>query len=118
MLLQLLKRARRSSPSCRMLIRVAEAQQTPSVKSNVGNPQPSEAERGPEATVSAPSVVQKSEVQAASTTKFRGLFIGMTRSDVENLGNDFLVKFEKADPTANPCNGSKEASCQIANSMS
>jgi len=42
----------------------------------------------------------------------------MTRSDVEKLASsDFVVKFEKADPKADPCNGSKEASCQLANSM-
>ena len=102
---------------------IAETQQTTSPKSNSGNPQTSEVMKPQEPIANKPSVSnshvsQRAEVQEASTTKFRGLFIGMTRSDVEKLGSgDFLVKFEKADPKANPCNGSKEASCQIANSM-
>ena len=42
----------------------------------------------------------------------------MARSDIEGLANsELVVKFENADPKANPCNGSKEASCQLANSL-
>ena len=64
-----------------------------------------------------PQLAQKSP-EASTSTKFRGLFIGMTRSDIEGLANsDFAVKFESADPKANPCNGSRDASCQLANSL-
>lgn len=74
----------------------------------------------PAATVPAvpsPQVAQKSP-EATTSTKFRGLFIGMTRSDIEGLANsDFAVKFESADPKANPCNSSNDASCRLANSM-
>lgn len=56
--------------------------------------------------------------QQNAVTIFRGLSIGMTRADVAKFDPDeFSVKFEQADEKNNPCLGSKEASCQMANSL-
>ena len=62
--------------------------------------------------------VAQNSSKASNSTKFRGLFIGMTRTDIEGLANsEFVAKFESADPKTNPCNSSKEVSCRLANSL-
>jgi hypothetical protein len=85
--------------------------------------QTSEAPRVPPPPASVPSApnAQLSEVQSqepVNTTRFRGIFIGMTRSDVTKFtSNEFVANIENADPNANPCAGSKEESCKAANAM-
>jgi hypothetical protein len=90
--------------------------------SGVSTFQNADAVKVPEPAASAPSaptpqVAQKSP-EAPNSTKFRGLFIGMTRTDIEGLANsEFVAKFETADPKANPCKSPQEASCQLAKSL-
>jgi hypothetical protein len=99
---------------------VAEAA-TP-VAAEAKSPQISEAPRVPAPPASAPSApnaelsVQSQE--PVNTTKFRGIFIGMTRRDIAKFtSNEFVANIENANPKANPCNGSHEESCKVANAM-
>jgi hypothetical protein len=83
----------------------------------------SEAPRVPSPPASAPSAPneQLSQVQSqepVNTTRFRGIFIGMTRSDIAKFtSNEFVANLENENPKANPCKGSHEESCKIANAM-
>lgn len=66
------------------------------------------------------------KVEAAQTksaeisigTKFRGIWVGMTRAEIENSSIEaFTGKLAAPDAKAHPCVGSQEASCQLANSL-
>jgi len=91
-------------------------------KSSQGVLQATEAAKTQDSAVTVPTAVRPQIAQVSSeattSTKFRGLFIGMTKGDIEKLDNsDFAVKFESADPKANPCNNSQEASCRMASAL-
>jgi hypothetical protein len=105
----------------------AAPRQSTSPPTTVANPgvstlQNADAVKVPEPAASAPSVptpqVAQESPEAPNSTKFRSLFIGMTRTDIKGLANsEFVAKFENADPKANPCKSPQEASCQLAKSL-
>jgi hypothetical protein len=66
-------------------------------------------------------IAQQSQANSApnlSTTKFRGLFIGMTRADIDALQmNDFQARLVKADAKPDPCDNSRDGSCKLAGAL-
>ena len=113
---------RMSTPTQSPAPRQSTGSPATAANSGVGDSKNAEPVKVQEPAATAPVVpgrlVAQKSPEASIATKFRGLFIGMTRSDIEGLANsDFAVKFESADPKANPCNSSKDASCRLANSL-